>query len=73
MHHIQWKWKLWQKKNMEALSIHPFFPSPDGYISNTCVDVDYEEIKRKILSKAAPPALLDEDVYDDVGADPLNR
>ncbi|XP_058257838.1 FYN-binding protein 1 isoform X3 [Hemibagrus wyckioides] len=48
-----------------------------GYISNTCVDVDYEEIKRKILSEAAPPALpppalLDEDVYDDVGADPLN-
>lgn len=50
----------------------------DGYVSNTCVDVDYEEIKRKIRSKAAPPLLPppvhdDEDVYDDVGADPLNR
>ncbi|MCJ8737829.1 hypothetical protein PDJAM_G00028660 [Pangasius djambal] len=48
-----------------------------GYVSNACVDVDYEAIKRKILSEAAPPPLPppvheDEDVYDDVGADPLN-
>ncbi|KAK3533861.1 hypothetical protein QTP70_032978 [Hemibagrus guttatus] len=48
-----------------------------GYISNTCVDVDYEEIKRKIRSEVVPPplpplAFLDEDVYDDIGADPLN-
>ncbi|TSM94631.1 Peroxisomal membrane protein 11C [Bagarius yarrelli] len=47
-----------------------------GYISNTCVDVDYEEIKRKIRIEAAHPALpiahLDEEVYDDVGTDPVN-
>ncbi|KAB5559280.1 hypothetical protein PHYPO_G00027280 [Pangasianodon hypophthalmus] len=48
-----------------------------GYVSNTCVDVDYEEIKRKIRSEAAPPPLPplvheDEYVYDDVGADTLN-
>lgn len=26
-----------------------------GYISNSCVDVDYEEVKRKIRGQAAPP------------------
>lgn len=50
----------------------------DGYISNTCVDVDYEAIKRKVRGEATPHAPLphvhlDEDVYDDVGADTLNR
>ncbi|KAF4083328.1 hypothetical protein AMELA_G00140010 [Ameiurus melas] len=49
-----------------------------GYVSNRCVDVDYEEIKRKIRSVSAPPlplslpVLEDEDFYDDVGRDPLN-
>lgn len=56
--------------------IYVFFA--DGYVSNICVDVDYEEIKRKIRSAAAPPPLPlpvpeDEDFYDDVGKDPLNR
>ncbi|XP_060797585.1 FYN-binding protein 1 [Neoarius graeffei] len=50
-----------------------------GYVSNTCVNVDYEEIKRKVRSETAlppplpPPVHEDEDVYDDVGADPQNN
>uniref|UniRef100_A0A3B4C4T1 SH3 domain-containing protein n=2 Tax=Pygocentrus nattereri TaxID=42514 RepID=A0A3B4C4T1_PYGNA len=48
-----------------------------GYISNRCVDVDYEEVKRKLRLGVTPPSLPppvqeDDDVYDDVGADPLN-
>ncbi|XP_072516843.1 FYN-binding protein 1 isoform X2 [Salminus brasiliensis] len=48
-----------------------------GYISNTCVDVDYEEVKRKLLHSAAlsslpPPVHEDEDVYDDIGSESLN-
>ncbi|KAM9461856.1 FYN-binding protein 1 [Clarias gariepinus] len=48
-----------------------------GYISNVCVDVDYEGIKRKIRGDVAPsllplPIHIDEDVYDDVGTDSLN-
>ncbi|XP_062868867.1 FYN-binding protein 1 isoform X2 [Trichomycterus rosablanca] len=48
-----------------------------GYISNTCVDVDYEEVKRKLRKEAAPfsipaPVSTDEDVYDDIGSDLLN-
>ncbi|KAI1891834.1 hypothetical protein AGOR_G00147820 [Albula goreensis] len=48
-----------------------------GYISNTCVDVDYEEVKRSLLSKKAdtslpppppPPPVRDDDWYDDVGS-----
>ncbi|XP_036443159.1 FYN-binding protein 1 isoform X1 [Colossoma macropomum] len=48
-----------------------------GYISNTCVDVDYEEVKRKLRlgvtpSSLPPPVQEDDDVYDDVGSDALN-
>lgn len=48
-----------------------------GYISNKCIDVDYEEFKRKITgvlhSSISPPLHDDDDdVYDDVGSDPLN-
>ncbi|KAI5607854.1 FYN-binding protein isoform X1, partial [Silurus asotus] len=47
-----------------------------GYVSNICVDVDYEEIKRKARSSAPPPlpppVHEDEDVYDDVGGDTLS-
>ncbi|XP_069042180.1 FYN-binding protein 1 isoform X1 [Lepisosteus oculatus] len=43
-----------------------------GYISNTCVDVDYEEVKRKIrsqtLESSPGPTAIDEDFYDDVGS-----
>ncbi|MBN3303011.1 FYB1 protein, partial [Amia calva] len=41
-----------------------------GYISNTCVDVDYEEVKRKIRNKVfeSPNPACDEDFYDDVGS-----
>uniref|UniRef100_W5M0G7 Helically-extended SH3 domain-containing protein n=1 Tax=Lepisosteus oculatus TaxID=7918 RepID=W5M0G7_LEPOC len=50
----------------------------DGYISNTCVDVDYEEVKRKIrsqtLESSPGPTVIDEDFYDDVGSsDQMNR
>ncbi|KAI4904252.1 hypothetical protein NFI96_031781 [Prochilodus magdalenae] len=49
-----------------------------GYISNSCVDVDYEEVKRKIRrelvpSSFPPPGEEDDDVYDDVGSEPHNR
>ncbi|XP_039512255.1 FYN-binding protein 1 isoform X1 [Pimephales promelas] len=37
-----------------------------GYISNSCVDVDYEEVKRKIRGQAAPSA--DPECYDDIGS-----
>ncbi|XP_050979255.1 FYN-binding protein 1 isoform X2 [Labeo rohita] len=45
-----------------------------GYISNSCVDVDYEEVKRKILGQAAPtfhPSAgrpVNPEVYDDIGS-----
>ncbi|XP_030640537.1 FYN-binding protein 1 [Chanos chanos] len=40
-----------------------------GYISTSCVDVDYEEVKRKIRSEAPPPVLPhDSEVYDDIGS-----
>ncbi|XP_056088826.1 FYN-binding protein 1 [Rhinichthys klamathensis goyatoka] len=40
-----------------------------GYISNSCVDVDYEEVKRKIRGHAG----VGPDCYDDIGAsDPLD-
>ncbi|XP_035271967.1 FYN-binding protein 1 isoform X2 [Anguilla anguilla] len=45
-----------------------------GYINNTCVDLDYEEVKRSFLCKAAdasfppPPPAQDDDFYDDVGS-----
>ncbi|XP_007233193.2 FYN-binding protein 1 isoform X1 [Astyanax mexicanus] len=48
-----------------------------GYISNRCVDVDYEEVKRKLLLNATPSSFSpqvheDEEVYDDIGAESLN-
>ncbi|XP_066504514.1 FYN-binding protein 1 isoform X2 [Hoplias malabaricus] len=46
-----------------------------GYINNRCVDVDYEAVKRKLCAAPLsfpPPVQEDEEVYDDVGADPLN-
>ncbi|KAJ8278676.1 hypothetical protein COCON_G00057420 [Conger conger] len=46
-----------------------------GYISNTCVDLDYEAVKRSFLCKKAeaphpppPPPVPDDDFYDDVGS-----
>ncbi len=51
-----------------------------GYISNSCVDVDYEEVKRKILGQATPsyhPSAvrpINPEVYDDIGSnDQLDR
>ncbi|XP_035509501.1 FYN-binding protein 1 [Morone saxatilis] len=35
-----------QKKENE---LRKNFQTPDGYISNTCVDIDYEAVKRKVL------------------------
>ncbi|XP_067288083.1 FYN-binding protein 1 [Pseudorasbora parva] len=45
-----------------------------GYISNSCVDVDYEEVKRKIRGQANPPfhpsvgRAIDTEFYDDIGS-----
>ncbi len=51
-----------------------------GYISNSCVDVDYEEVKRKICGQATPsyhPSAvrpINPEVYDDIGSnDQLDR
>lgn len=51
-----------------------------GYISNSCVDVDYEEVKRKIRGQATPsfqPSVgraIDPEFYDDIGSsDQLDR
>lgn len=45
-----------------------------GYISTSCVDVDYEEVKRKIRGQVAPPFIppVDPEVYDDVDSNELN-
>lgn len=58
----------------------------DGYIINTCMDVDYEEVKRKLkLSRAPDPSLPpppppppvsfeDNDIYYDVdSSNNMNR
>ncbi|XP_077058794.1 uncharacterized protein LOC143711297 isoform X1 [Siphateles boraxobius] len=45
-----------------------------GYISNSCVDVDYEEVKRKIRGQSAPSfhpsdgRAIDPEFYDDIGS-----
>ncbi|XP_043107241.1 FYN-binding protein 1 isoform X1 [Puntigrus tetrazona] len=45
-----------------------------GYISNSCVDVDYEEVKRKIRAQTGPsthPSAvrpINPEVYDDIGS-----
>lgn len=51
-----------------------------GYISNSCVDVDYEEVKRKIRGQATPsfqpPVVqaINPEFYDDIGSnDQLDR
>lgn len=51
-----------------------------GYISNSCVDVDYEEVKRKIRGQATPSfqpsggRAIDPEFYDDIGSsDQLDR
>ncbi|XP_026873149.1 FYN-binding protein 1 isoform X2 [Electrophorus electricus] len=47
-----------------------------GYISNACVDVDYEAVKRKLrvetMPSSYPPPVQNEDVYDDISSDALN-
>lgn len=57
----------------------------DGYISNTCVDIDYEEVKRKLFQSrpvnslpppppSPPVPIKDNDIYYDVdSSDPMNR
>lgn len=51
-----------------------------GYISNSCVDVDYEEVKRKLRNQATPsfhpPVVqaINPEFYDDIGSnDQLDR
>ncbi|KAK9966233.1 hypothetical protein ABG768_003356 [Culter alburnus] len=45
-----------------------------GYISNSCVDVDYEEVKRKLRNQATPsfhpPVVqaINPEFYDDIGS-----
>ncbi|XP_036378540.1 FYN-binding protein 1 isoform X1 [Megalops cyprinoides] len=61
------------KNNPEGKWLARTLTGTYGYISNTCVDVDYEEVKRSILSKAAdpsfpPPPPVDDEFYDDVGS-----
>ncbi|KAJ8374728.1 hypothetical protein SKAU_G00053080 [Synaphobranchus kaupii] len=68
------------KNNPEGKWLARMLNGTYGYISNTCVDLDYEEVKRSFLSKAAdaslpppPPPVQDDDFYDDVGSSqPLN-
>ncbi|XP_056590928.1 FYN-binding protein 1 isoform X2 [Triplophysa dalaica] len=50
-----------------------------GFISNSCVDVDYEEVKRKIRGQVLPPYIppvgqtFEQEVYDDIDSnDHLN-
>ncbi|XP_076880513.1 FYN-binding protein 1 isoform X2 [Brachyhypopomus gauderio] len=45
-----------------------------GYISNACVDVDYEAVKRKlgVATPSSPAPVHDDDVYDDVTSDVVN-
>ncbi|KPP59904.1 FYN-binding protein-like, partial [Scleropages formosus] len=64
------------KNNPEGRWLARTMTGTYGYISNTCVEVDYEEVKRRILGKPAdslfplPPPQIDKlsDVYDDVEA-----
>ncbi|XP_018601356.1 FYN-binding protein 1 isoform X2 [Scleropages formosus] len=66
------------KNNPEGRWLARTMTGTYGYISNTCVEVDYEEVKRRILGKPAdslfplPPPQIDklsgDDVYYDVGS-----
>ncbi|KAJ8408343.1 hypothetical protein AAFF_G00257570 [Aldrovandia affinis] len=61
------------KNNPEGKWLARTLAGTYGYISNTCIDVDYEEVKRSILSKKAivsppPPPPVQDDFYDDVGS-----
>ncbi|MGH0131048.1 UNVERIFIED_CONTAM: hypothetical protein FKN15_052738 [Acipenser sinensis] len=63
------------KNNPEGKWLARTFDGTYGYINNTSVDVDYEEVKRKIQSQGRSRVLesssgpvKDEDFYDDVGS-----
>ncbi|XP_058871134.1 FYN-binding protein 1-like [Acipenser ruthenus] len=63
------------KNNPEGKWLARTFDGTYGYINNTSVDVDYEEVKRKIQSQGRSRVLesssgpvQDEDFYDDVGS-----
>ncbi|KAL4658815.1 FYN-binding protein-like isoform X2 [Arapaima gigas] len=72
------------KNNPEGKWLARTMTGTYGYISNTCVEVDYEEVKRRILGKPTdssfpPPPLppnkpLSDDLYYDVGSsDQMDR
>ncbi|KAK1116351.1 FYN-binding protein 1-like [Acipenser oxyrinchus oxyrinchus] len=63
------------KNNPEGKWLARTFDGTYGYINNTSVDVDYEEVKRKIQSQgrsrvveSSSGPVQDEDFYDDVGS-----
>ncbi|KAJ8277436.1 hypothetical protein GJAV_G00075130 [Gymnothorax javanicus] len=62
------------KNNPEGRWLARTFNGSYGYISNTCVDLDYEEVRRSFLGKAQdashppPPPVQNDQYYDDVGS-----
>lgn len=72
---------LWYHKSMPqkltSIALNFVFCCTDGYISNTCVDIDYEAVKRSLLKSQKmeisslpppppdPPQLLNADLNRD--------